>query len=63
MGKITGIDIPAVDGLVAGRMSRNADASADTPDVLEMALDQKEYRAGDTMQVAVTARVRHSMLR
>ncbi len=34
-----------------------ADASADTPDVLEMALDKPEYRAGDTMNVAVTARM------
>ncbi|HZP09039.1 alpha-2-macroglobulin family protein, partial [Methyloceanibacter sp.] len=28
----------------------------DTPDMLEVALDQNEYRAGDTMTVAVTAR-------
>jgi len=33
-----------------------ADASADTPDLLEIALDKPEYRAGDTMTVAVTAR-------
>jgi alpha-2-macroglobulin len=33
-----------------------AEASADTPDVLEIALDKAEYRAGDTMTVAVTAR-------
>jgi uncharacterized protein YfaS (alpha-2-macroglobulin family) len=33
-----------------------ADASADTPDVLEIALDKGEYRPGDTMTVAVTAR-------
>ena len=33
-----------------------ADASADTPDVLEIALDKAEYRPGDTMTVAVTAR-------
>ena len=31
-------------------------ANADTPDMLEVALDQNEYRAGDTMTVAVTAR-------
>ena len=30
--------------------------AADTPDLLEMALDKPEYRAGDTMTVAVTAR-------
>ena len=33
-----------------------ADASADTPDVLEIGLDKAEYRPGDTMTVAVTAR-------
>jgi alpha-2-macroglobulin len=33
-----------------------AEASADTPDVLEIALDKPEYRAGETMTVAVTAR-------
>ena len=33
-----------------------AEAGADTPDTLEIALDKPEYRAGDTMNVAVTAR-------
>src|SRR5712692_10059744 len=33
-----------------------AEASADTPDMLEIALDKPEYRPGDTMTVAVTAR-------
>jgi uncharacterized protein YfaS (alpha-2-macroglobulin family) len=33
-----------------------AEASADTPDLLELALDKGEYRAGDAMNVAVTAR-------
>ncbi|MGH6866155.1 MAG: alpha-2-macroglobulin [Methyloceanibacter sp.] len=33
-----------------------AEASADTPDLLEIALDKPEYRAGDTMTVAVNAR-------
>src|SRR5215468_6560046 len=33
-----------------------AEASADTPDLLEVALDKPEYAAGDTMTVAVTAR-------
>ena len=33
-----------------------ADASADTPDLLEIALDKPEYAPGDTMTVAVTAR-------
>jgi uncharacterized protein YfaS (alpha-2-macroglobulin family) len=33
-----------------------AESSADTPDLLEIALDKPEYRAGDTMNVAVTAR-------
>jgi uncharacterized protein YfaS (alpha-2-macroglobulin family) len=33
-----------------------AESSADTPDLLEIALDKAEYRAGDTMNVAVTAR-------
>ena len=32
------------------------DASADTPDMLEVALDKPEYQPGDTMTVAVTAR-------
>ncbi|MEA2991374.1 MAG: alpha-2-macroglobulin, partial [Alphaproteobacteria bacterium] len=33
-----------------------ADASADTPDLLEVALDKPEYKAGEGMTVAVTAR-------
>jgi len=33
-----------------------AEASADTPDLLEIALDKREYKPGDTMTVAVTAR-------
>lgn len=33
-----------------------AEASADTPDMLEIALDKSEYKTGDTMTVAVTAR-------
>src|SRR4029453_13656494 len=33
-----------------------SDASADTPDVLELALDKPEYRPGETINVAVTAR-------
>jgi alpha-2-macroglobulin len=33
-----------------------AEASADTPDMLEIALDKSEYKAGDTMTVVVTAR-------
>ena len=32
------------------------EASADTPDMLEIALDKPEYKPGDTMTVAVTAR-------
>jgi uncharacterized protein YfaS (alpha-2-macroglobulin family) len=32
------------------------DANADTPDMLQVALDKAEYRPGDTMTVAVTAR-------
>ena len=32
------------------------EASADTPDMLEIALDKPEYRPGETMTVAVTAR-------
>jgi alpha-2-macroglobulin len=32
------------------------DASADTPDMLEIALDKPEYAAGESMTVAVTAR-------
>ena len=33
-----------------------AESSADTPDLLEVALDKPQYRSGDTMNVAVTAR-------
>ncbi len=33
-----------------------AEASADTPDLLEIALDKSEYKPGDAMTVAVTAR-------
>jgi uncharacterized protein YfaS (alpha-2-macroglobulin family) len=33
-----------------------AESSADTPDLLELALDKPSYRAGDMMNVAVTAR-------
>lgn len=33
-----------------------AEASADTPDLLEVALDKSEYSAGDSINVAVTAR-------
>ncbi|HXG78301.1 MAG TPA: alpha-2-macroglobulin, partial [Methyloceanibacter sp.] len=33
-----------------------AEASADTPDLLEIALDKPEYKPGETMTVAVTAR-------
>ncbi len=33
-----------------------AEASADTPDLLELALDKPEYAPGDTMNVVVTAR-------
>ena len=32
------------------------EATADTPDMLEVALDKPEYKPGDTMTVAVTAR-------
>ena len=33
-----------------------AEASADTPDLLEIALDKPEYQPGDSMTIAVTAR-------
>ena len=33
-----------------------AESSADTPDLLEIALDKKDYKPGDTLNVAVTAR-------
>jgi uncharacterized protein YfaS (alpha-2-macroglobulin family) len=33
-----------------------AEATADTPDMLEVALDKPEYRPGDTMTVAITTR-------
>ena len=34
-----------------------AEANADTPDLLEVALDKPEYRPGESMTVAVTARI------
>src|SRR5689334_22546731 len=39
-----------------------AEASADTPDMLEIALDKPEYRPGDTMTVALTARTAGKVL-
>ena len=33
-----------------------AESSADTPDLLEVALDKPDYKSGETMNVAVTAR-------
>ncbi len=33
-----------------------AEASSDTPDLLEVALDKPDYKSGDSMNVAVTAR-------
>ncbi len=39
-----------------------AEASADTPDVLETALDKPEYSPGETMTVAVTARAAGKVL-
>ena len=39
-----------------------ADAGADTPDLLEIALDKPDYSPGDTMTVAVTARSAGRML-
>ncbi|HET9715204.1 MAG TPA: MG2 domain-containing protein [Pseudolabrys sp.] len=33
-----------------------AEASADTPDLLEVALDKPDYKSGDTMNVGITAR-------
>jgi alpha-2-macroglobulin len=33
-----------------------AEASADTPDLLEVALDKPDYKAGESMNIAVTAR-------
>jgi uncharacterized protein YfaS (alpha-2-macroglobulin family) len=39
-----------------------AEASADTPDMLEIALDKPEYRPGDTMTVAMTARTAGKVL-
>jgi uncharacterized protein YfaS (alpha-2-macroglobulin family) len=34
-----------------------AESSADTPDLLEVALDKTDYKAGDSMNVAVTAAI------
>jgi uncharacterized protein YfaS (alpha-2-macroglobulin family) len=39
-----------------------AEASADTPDMLEIALDKPEYKTGDTMTVALTARTAGKVL-
>jgi alpha-2-macroglobulin len=38
-----------------------AEAAPDRPDLLEVALDKAEYRPGDTMEVAVTARTAGKM--
>ena len=50
---------PDADGLVtsiAFDAGWYTEATADTPDMLEIALDKPEYKAGETMTVAVTAR-------
>jgi uncharacterized protein YfaS (alpha-2-macroglobulin family) len=39
-----------------------AEASADTPDMLEIALDKPEYKPGETMTVALTARTAGKVL-
>src|SRR5262249_22734163 len=39
-----------------------AEATADTPDMLEIALDKPEYKVGDTMSVALTARTAGKVL-
>ena len=39
-----------------------AEASADTPDMLEIALDKPEYKSGDTMTVSLTARTAGKVL-
>jgi alpha-2-macroglobulin len=53
------LDVSADDGTVTSigfDAGFFADASADTPDRLEIALDKSEYHPGETMTVAVTAR-------
>jgi len=53
------LDVSDADGTVTSvpfEAGYYADAGADTPDMLEMALDKAEYRAGDTMAVSVEAR-------
>jgi alpha-2-macroglobulin len=55
------LEVSSPDGTTAATVSGfdsgfYAQASADTPDLLETALDKPEYSPGDTMVVAVTAR-------
>lgn len=54
------LEVSSGDGQTVTSVSFDAgyytEASADTPDVLELALDKSEYKPGDTMNVAVTAR-------
>jgi hypothetical protein len=46
-------DAPTSVSFYAGFSS---DASADTPDVLDVSLDKTDYKQGDTMKLAITAR-------
>ncbi|HVX99717.1 MAG TPA: MG2 domain-containing protein [Pseudorhodoplanes sp.] len=55
------LEVSSADGQTVTSVAFDAgyynEASADTPDLLEIALDKPEYRAGETMTVAVTARM------
>lgn len=55
------LEVSSADGQTVTSVAFDAgyytEASADTPDLLEIALDKPEYRTGETMTVAVTARM------
>jgi uncharacterized protein YfaS (alpha-2-macroglobulin family) len=54
--EVTSPDGGAAAAVVSFNAGFYAEASADTPDLLETALDKPEYSPGETMTVAVTAR-------
>ncbi len=54
--EVTSADPQGSETVVGFDSGWYAEASAQTPDVLEIALDKPEYKPGDSMTVAVTAR-------
>jgi len=54
--EVTSPDLEGPETTIGFESGWYAEASTDTPDLLEIAIDKPEYRPGDTMTVAVTAR-------